>query len=193
MDKFKFLKELLRCDRSIRRFDNTRRISRTTLENIISLTRYCASGRNLQPLRYKLITDAKDCSRLFPALAWAGYYQDWAGPSENERPTAYIIQTLDTELTNNPLCDDGLNLQAITLGATALGLGACIIKSFNLEMIRTVAEIPDRYRPLYIVALGYPTEHVCLKEMSPDGDYKYWRDENDNQCVPKRSIKDLIL
>ncbi len=191
--KFNILRELLETNRSVRRFDTSRSIARDTILKLVELTRYCASGRNAQPIRYRIIDNADSCNRLFPLLAWAGYYTDWSGPSETERPVAYLIQCLDTEITANQLCDDGLQLEAITLGATALGLNACIIKAFNAGKLSEEMDLPARYRPLYVVALGYAAEKTRIVEMPADGDFKYFRNTADEQCVPKRSLKELII
>ncbi|HKJ40907.1 MAG TPA: hypothetical protein VKA27_02390 [Sunxiuqinia sp.] len=45
---------------------------------------------------------------------------------------------------------------------------------------------------IQVLALGKSAEKVVLEEME-NGDYKYWRDENDEHHVPKRSLDDLIL
>lgn len=193
MDKFEILTALLAADRSVRRFDGSRTIDRGTLTELVALTRLCASGRNAQPLRYRLVTDAEEKARLFPALAWAGYYKDWDGPEEGERPAAYMVQCLDTELGSDCLCDDGLQLQAITLGATAKGLSGCIIKAFNHRKVVEALSIPERYQPRYVLALGYAAEKVKLVELGPDGDFKYYRDSEGTQCVPKRDLDTLII
>lgn len=193
MDKFLLVKELLERDRSVRRFDASRGIGADMLKNLVGLTCLCASGRNLQPLRYRIVSSADECARLFPSLAWAGYYKDWAGPAEGERPTAYLVQCIDTELAADCLCDDGLHLQAITLGATALGLSGCIIKAFNKAKLVEAIGLPERYKPLYVLALGYAAEEVKLVGIGEDGDYKYYRDADDAQCVPKRSLSEILI
>lgn len=190
---FDAIKELLIKDRSIRRFHQDKPIHEEKLRALVELTRYCASGRNAQPLKYKIIHTAEDCATIFPTLAWAGYYTDWSGPSQGEQPTAYLIQCLDTSITKNPLCDEGLQLQAITLGAAAMGIGACIIKSFNVQVIREAFDIPEHLDIAYILALGYPSETAKIVNLDSDGSYKYYRDETDCQCVPKRNLESLIL
>ncbi len=183
---------LLLADRSVRRFKSDIEITRELLERLVGLTRYCASGRNLQPLRYRIVDCPKEKDAIFPLLKWAGYYTEWDGPELSQRPAAYLIQCLDTDLTESCLCDDGLNLQAITLGATALGLGACIIKAFNTPALAEVLDLPEQLKPLYVLALGVPAEETKIVPMT-DGDYKYFRDEADAQCVPKRSLEELII
>lgn len=192
MDKFEILRELLLSNRSIRRFDNSRKISHSELMEMVSLTRYCASGRNLQPLRYRIVDSEDECAALFPALAWAGYYKDWDGPVPEERPVAYLVQCLDTDLTETPMCDEGLQLEAITLGASAKGIHGCIIKAFNMEKVKEVLSLPQNMKPCYVLALGYPAEIAQIVDIK-EGDYKYYRNEADEQCVPKRPLSELVI
>lgn len=190
---FDILRSLLERDRSTRRFKTGISIPDDTLKEIVSLTTLCASGRNLQPLRYRLVTDADERDRLFPSLQWAGYYKDWDGPEEHQRPSAYIVQCLDTRLTKALLCDDGLNLQAITLGAIAKGISSCIIKAFNAVAVSEALSLPDCFKPLYVLALGVADEKVRIVPMRQDDDYRYYRDDTDAQCVPKRSLDDILI
>lgn len=189
---FNEFKELLKEDRSVRRFHELQRITDETLENLVELTRYCASGRNLQPLKYRICSDPKECGSLFENLKWAGYYGNWS-PAPGERPAAYLLQCLDLSLTDNPMCDEGLQLQAITLGARALGIGCCIIKSFNKKVIAEQLNIPQNMDIRYVVALGYPAEETIITDMDSNGDIKYYRDSSDRQCVPKRPLSSLII
>lgn len=193
MTEFELLSKLLKSDRSVRRFDQSRKIDRATLADLVELTRFCSSGRNLQPLRYRIVADSEECARMFPALAWAGYYKDWDGPAEGERPVAYLVQCLDTELAANCLCDDGLQLHAITLGATAKGISGCIIKAFNKSVLSEALALDKRYEPRYVLALGYAAETVRLIDMQPGDDFKYYRDENSVHYVPKRPLSELII
>ncbi len=192
---FDFLRNLLVQDRTFRRFDASRKIDDTTLQQLVELTRYCASGRNLQPLKYRLVSDEHELDLLFPTLKWAGYYSDWDGPEPAERPTAYLVQCLDTRYGENCLCDDGLQLQAITLGATALGLRCCIIKSFNLKEVSQRLQLLESMKPRYVVAIGYPAEEVVLEDMdgSEDASFKYYRDDQSRHHVPKRPLEELII
>lgn len=193
--KFEILKGLLKKDRSYRRFDENQIIDKKELLNLVDLTRYCASGRNLQPMKYYITNDRSVCDKIFPLLKWAGYLIDWEGPSEGERPTAYLIQCLDTNLTKNYLCDDGLQLQAITLGATAEGLGCCIIKSFNVPKIKEILNLPDYLEPLYVIAIGKPIEKVVIENMEnkENDNIKYYRTSDGVHHVPKRTLNDLLI
>ena len=189
------IKKLLIANRSVRRFDASRPVSFETLENLVDLCRYCASGRNIQPLKYRIVHTPEECDLVFPHLKWAGYYTDWDGPSKEERPVAYLIQYLDTEISADCLCDDGLQLEAITLGATEKGIGACIIKAFNPTAVSEALDIPGHLKPRYVLALGYPVEKIQLVDMdeSTPESYKYYRLPDSTHCVPKRPLSSLII
>ncbi|MDE6256617.1 MAG: nitroreductase family protein [Muribaculaceae bacterium] len=195
MVTFEEFRNLIRSNRSYRRFDQSRPIKKEELEKLVELTRYCASGRNLQPLRYRIVSDVEECARLYPALKWAGYYQDWDGPAEGERPVAYLVQCIDTELTENCLCDDGLQLEAITLGASVLGIHGTIIKAFNEAVVREALDLPEKYKPLYVLSLGYPAEEVILEDTdgTAEADIRYHRDARGKHIVPKRPLNELII
>lgn len=195
MTSFDALKTLLERDRSVRRFEQRQPIGHDTILRLVSLVRLCASGRNLQPLRYRVVETLEECESVFSTLKWAGYLNDWDGPEEGERPAAYLVQCLDTRLTEHLLCDDGLQLQTLTLGATALGLGCCIIKAFNSPELSKVLALPEYLKPLYVLALGYPVEKVVLEttDGSLDADIRYWRDDKGVHHVPKRPFTELLV
>ena len=192
---FEELRKLMQSARTVRRFRGDKPVSVETLEGLVELTRYCPSGRNAQPLRYVIVTSADMRARLYPLLKWAGYFKDWDGPEEAERPAAYLVQCLDTEFGPNCLCDDGLQLEAIELGMRTLGLGGCIIKAFNAPETAKLLGLTDRYQPRYVLALGYPAEEVVLEEMDgTDGaDFKYFRTADGVHHVPKRPLSELII
>lgn len=187
--------ELLKSNRSYRRFNESKAITDSTLQQLVGLTRYCASARNLQPLRYRIVSSQKERDAIFPALRWAGYLSEWEGPASGERPSAYLIQCLDISLTTNCLCDDGLQLEAITLGASALGIHGCIIKAFNVPEIIAALQLPEQYKPLYVLALGYPAEKVVVTDTdgSHDADIRYYRTADSTHIVPKRPVSELII
>lgn len=192
---FESLRELMKSNRTVRRFREDKEVGEEILLRLIELTRYCPSGRNAQPLRYAIIKSEEDRKKIFPLLKWAGYFKDWDGPSEGERPSAYIIQYLDTRYGKDCLCDDGLQLEAITLGMHTLGLAGCIIKAFNSIELSHIFNFGEQFIPRYVLALGYPVEEVKLEDMSgkEDADYKYYRSSDGIHHVPKRPLSELIL
>lgn len=187
------IEELIRRNRSYRRFHQDVPVSAEILRDLVNLARLSASGANLQPLKYILSSDPETNARIFPHTRWAGYLKDWAGPDEGERPAAYIIILGDTEIRSSFGCDHGITAQSIMLGATEHGLGGCILGALDRSALREAMDIPERYDILLALALGKPKETVVLEEIGPDGDVKYYRDESGVHHVPKRSLEELIL
>lgn len=186
-------KDLVLKNRSYRRFQEDDPINRDVLEELIELARTTPSAGNKQPLKYFLSSDRNTNGLIFPNLAWAGYLPEWPGPSEGERPSAYILMLGDTEISQGYNFDNGIAAQTILLGATERGLGGCMILSFQREKIREALKIPARYEILLVIALGRPKETIVIEPVGSDGDIKYWRDSEQRHHVPKRSLKELII
>jgi len=74
------LKDLILKTRTYRRFNESHKIDNSTLEGFVDLARLSASGANRQPLKFLLYNTPKECEKVFPFIAWAGYLLDWAGP-----------------------------------------------------------------------------------------------------------------
>jgi len=187
------LEDLVRKNRSYRRFYQDVPVDLETLRALVNLARLSASGANRQPLKYIVSCEPGTNARIFPHTRWAGYLKDWPGPAEGERPAAYIVILGDTEIRKSFGCDHGIAAQSIMLGATERGLGGCIIGSIDRSGLRQVLGIPDRYEILLVLALGKPREKVMLEEVGPDGDIRYYRDADGVHHVPKRSLDELIL
>lgn len=186
-------RDLVLKNRSYRRFDSSAAIERTTLEDLVDLARQTPSAANRQPLKYILSYGAQRNAAVFNTLSWAGYLQNWGGPVEGERPTAYITIVLDREISTNAGCDHGIAAQTILLGAIERGLGGCMLGAIQHDSLRQVLQIPTRYDILLVIALGVPIEVVELEEIKEDGDIKYYRTSNGVHHVPKRSLRDIVL
>lgn len=185
------VEELIAKNRSKRRFNQKEEVSVDTLRSLVNLARLSPSAGNLQPLKYILSNEPRKNALVFSCLAWAGYLKDWPGPSEGERPSAYIVILGDTEIAKNFGCDHGIAAQSIMLGATELGLGGCIIGSIIKDLLGQLLNIPSRYEILLVLALGKPIETVVVEELKDD--IKYWRDKEGAHHVPKRPLADIII
>jgi len=185
--------DLVRDNRSCRRFHQNHKIALETLKELVNLSRISASGANLQPLKYILSCDSKTNADIFSALAWAGYLKDWPGPAEGERPTAYIVVLGDTGITQDVGCDHGIAAQTIMLGAREKGLAGCMLGSINRKLLREILDVPEHLKILLVLALGKPKEEIVLETLEPDGSIRYWRDSEGVHHVPKRKLEDIIV
>ena len=187
------IRDLIIKNRSYRRFFEQVAVEPQTLRELIDLARMSASGGNCQPLKYIISCDPQKNALIFPNLAWAGYLEDWPGPCEGERPTAYIIILSDTKVSKSCGCDHGIAAQSILLGATEKGLGGCIIGSVQREKLTGALNIPSACEILVVLALGKPKETVVMETAQPNGDIRYWRDSEGIHHVPKRPLDDIIV
>lgn len=185
--------DLIRGNRSYRRFYENEPVSLDTLKWLVNLARLSASAANLQPLKYLLASDPAKNAAIFSCLAWAGYLKDWPGPAVGERPAAYIVILGDREISQNFGCDHGIAAQSILLGAREKGLGGCMLGSIQRDRLREILSIPEKLEILLVIALGKPKEQVVLEETAPGESIKYWRDAQGVHHVPKRRLEDIIL
>jgi nitroreductase len=193
MEDSMMLKDLVAKNRSYRRFYQDVAIDCEVLKELVALARLSASGANKQPLKFMLSCDPDTNALVFPLLGWAGYLKDWPGPVEGERPSAYIIVLGDTDISPSVGCDHGIAAQSILLGATERGLGGCMMSSVQREKLREALDIPSRYEIALVIALGKPKETVIVETVGPDGNIRYWRDDEGRHHVPKRPLDELIL
>jgi nitroreductase len=177
----------------VRRFYEDRAVDRQALVELIDLARLSASGGNKQPLKYILSCAASMNARIFSCLGWAAYLKGWPGPREGERPAAYIVILGDTAIRADCDRDLGIAAQSIMLGASAMGLGGCMLDSINRGELRRILEPLHGLEILLMIALGTPREEVVIETVGPDGDIRYWRDAEGVHHVPKRRLEDIIV
>ena len=185
--------ELVKENRSCRRFYEDHAVETETLKEFVNLARMSASGANLQPLKYILSCDPRKNAEIFSCLAWAGYLKDWPGPREGERPAAYIVVLGDTSISESAGCDHGIAAQTILLGAREKGLGGCMLGSIDRDALRASLNIPAQLKILLVIAIGKPREQVVLETVDEDNSIRYWRDNEGVHHVPKRKLEDIIV
>jgi nitroreductase len=185
--------DLIKKNRSCRRFDETHAVTLKTLNELIDLGRLSASGANLQPLKYVLCCDPAKNAEIFSCLGWAAYLKDWSGPAPGERPAAYIVILADTDISRDAGCDHGIAAQSILLGARDRELAGCMLGSIQRDKLKKVLDIADRFQILLVVAIGKPVETAVIETVGADGSVYYWRDAAGVHHVPKRALDDIIV
>lgn len=188
--------DLLKKNRSYRGYDDSFRIDRSMLEELIDCTRYTASSVNIQPLKYFAASEPETVALIQPLTHWAGKLKELHLPREGHRPTAFIVICQDMSVSDSPTMfqrDIGIAAQTILLAATEKGLGGCMIGSFEKNTLKKALSLPEKIEPMMVLAIGKPDETVLLTEVGPGGSTDYYRDENDVHFVPKRALKDILL
>lgn len=191
------LRDTIAACRSYRRFDESARIGRELLESWVDGARLAASSGNAQPLRFRIVSDERECAEVFACCAWARALPDWDGPKPGERPGGYIVVCCDRDRSLADaftFWDEGIAAQTIMLQAAEAGFGGCIVGSFKKRGVAEALGIDaERFRPDLVLALGRPAEKVRLEAAAPDGPTAYWRDDEGVHHVPKRPLADVVL
>ena len=187
------VKELVKRNRSYRRFNEERSIDEPTLRDLLDLARLTPSAMNRQPLKYILSCGAETNARIFATLSWACSLKDWDGPQEGERPAAYIVVLVDKELNPNAGNDIGIAAQTILLGAVEKGLGGCMLGAIGRPALKKALDIPEGLDIGLVIALGEPVEKVVLEDAEPGSPVTYYRDPDMTHHVPKRTATEIIV
>ncbi len=177
--------------RTIRRFLQ-RPIEVKLLKQLIDYGRVAPAGNNIQPVEYIIVTSDEQRAALFSMVRWAASLpKEMRTPEEGKRPMAYLIVLVNTKIKKNAQMDVGGAVENILLGAANHGLGTCWMGAIDRKKIQKHFEIPSHYEVSHVISLGYPAEKST---MEPHEDsFKYWKDEEGNMHVPKRSLEDVIL
>lgn len=182
--------EAITSRRTIRRFKQEP-VREEDLLKLVDCARLAPYGANLQPLKFKLITDAALIKELYPLTKWAGYL-DWE-PAENERPTAYIAVLNDTKIkpTANTECDSGAAAMSMILEAQELGLATAWLGALQRDEIKKLLKLDESLDVTYLLAIGYPAQ--TGKTVAMKDSIKYYHDDKGNVRVPKRTLGEVLV
>ena len=189
------LKELLIKNRSCRAYDESYRVSREELLDMVDCARFAPSSINLQPLSYRLVYTPEELALVQPLTRWAGLLPEVELPPKGQCPTGFIVICQDTEKFGPKerfLKDVGICALAIQLRAGEMGLAGCMIGSYDAKKLKEALNIPEKTEPLLVVAVGKSAEECRLTEVQGDST-RYYRDENNIHYVPKRALEDIVF
>lgn len=185
--------ELVRKNRSYRRFFENEPLGEDLLTEWISLARLTPNGANKQAIRYVLSSQKETNEKIYAQLGWAGYFPDWDGPAPGERPGAYIILLQQASCKAGSPYDIGIAAQTILLAAVEKGYGGCMLGNIHREELKKDLQLAEDLEILLVLALGKPKETVVIDDISPGENIRYWRERDGTHHVPKIKTEDLIL
>jgi len=190
------LRELVEKNRSYRGYDSSRKVSREELLELVDMTRYVASGINLQPLKYVLAWEEEKVAAIQRLTKWGSALKHMTLPQQGKCPPAFIVICHDTTLrpgADSAQVEMGAMAQTILLGAVERGLGGIMIANFSAPAMKEALDLADHLEPRLVLAIGKPDEVVKIVPVGADGSTIYYRDENDVHYVPKRDLKDIVV
>jgi nitroreductase len=139
--------DVLRTRRSIRRYAN-KAIPDAVLREILGAAQHAPSAANRQPYHFIVITDA-ELKRALSKGLWNRFVK--AAP-------VTIVGCADTNgLTGKwAVIDTTIALQNMVIAAWSLGVGSCWIGDFNEPGVKAKLHIPEKWRVVALLTLGYP-------------------------------------
>ena len=190
------IKDLVVKSRSYRGYDESRKVSREELLELVDCARFAPSSVNGQPFRYLMVYEKEKVDRLQALTGWARALPDLKLPHPGKCPTAFIVICQNTEWDDNLnryLRDVGAVAQTMLLAAAEKDLGGIMIGNFSPERVAQAMDLPETIVPMLIVAIGRPDEKIVLTEIENGQSTKYYRDEQDVHYVPKRKLEDIVI
>jgi nitroreductase len=143
MDTF----DVLHKRRSVRAYTGES-IPRSHLEIIVDAGRMAASGSNLQPWVFIVVTNAGMISKLSMAAAWM-------------KNAAAIIAVVMDPSSRWWLEDGSAAVQNMQIAATALGYGSCWLEGrtrAHEDELKQLLGIPEDRRLMTLLPVGVPVE-----------------------------------
>lgn len=144
--------EAVQVRRSVRSYQPTP-VPEDKLLKVLEAGRLAPSAENIQPWHFIVVRDPEKRKKLAKAR-WAGFLAE--APvvivgcgNEKASPRWYAV-------------DVAIAMQNMVLTATAEGLGTCWVGSFNEKEVKELLRIPDEYRVVAMLALGFPREKTDL-------------------------------
>ena len=143
--------QAIRERRSVRQYQS-RLVEEEILMEIMEAARLAPSGHNRQNWRFILVRDRGQISSLAAA----------AGQSFiNTAPAVIAGVSLDPD--HMMRCevpayavDVAIAMTNISLAAVAKGLGTCWIGSFSQDQVQKALGVPQKYKVVELMTLGYP-------------------------------------
>jgi len=144
------LLDVILSRRSIRRYEN-KDISEEVLQQILETGRQAPSAANRQPIHFVVVNDHDTlkilCDTLFSRFV-------------KYAPVAIVgCADIKSLLTGKwAIVDTTIAMQNMVIAAWTLGIGSCWIGACDEEKVKELLKIPDKWKVVALVTLGYPAE-----------------------------------
>ena len=161
--------------RSIRHYKN-QTVPNNLLEKVLEAGRLAPSAKNIQPWHFIVISD-EDVRNQFAKWRYSSFF--------TESPVIIVgcADISNEKVRKWSIIDVTIALQNMVIAAHALGLGTCWIGCFEEPEASQTLGIPDNYKIVAMLSLGYPDyqpgtpRKKLLKEIVS---YEKWSQEQDD-------------
>lgn len=146
--------EAIEKRRSVRAYQN-KLIPEEKLKKILEAARLAPSARNSQPHKFIIVKDPQ----LIKKIAKEATKYSFIG----EAPVIIVAVALNPDyvmssgVPAHPV-DIAIAIDHMTLIAVEEGLGTCWIGGFYQDKIKQILNIPEKYKAVILLPLGYPAD-----------------------------------
>jgi nitroreductase len=159
--------ELIKTRRSVRQYKD-KEVSEDDLLKVLEAGRWAPSAVNRQPWHFVVVKDKSIRDQLSKSPF---------AEQISQAPISFVV-CADESRSRWAQIDCALAIENIMLEAHSLGLGTCYVGGFNEERVKEILEIPERWKPIGIITLGYPKKvkkssiRLPLEEISSENTFK---------------------
>lgn len=144
--------EAIKARRSVRKFEQ-KQIPDEVIAKILEAGRLAPSASNYQPWHF-IVVKSPEKKKVLSQGRYAHFLTETpvviAGCGDARKsPRWYAV-------------DVTIALQQMVLAATEEGIGTCWIGSFDEEPVRECLKVPDGFRVVAMLAMGYPADKLDL-------------------------------
>ncbi len=134
-----------------------KKVEKEKLTRVLEAGRLSPTAVNKQPLEYIVVSDQGLKDRIIEA-----YPREWI----KSAPTIIVV-TLDHSKAwvrrdgkDHGDIDGGIAIGHMTLAATDLGLGTCIVCHFDNKMVQETFDLPSDIEAIALLPIGYPKDDI---------------------------------
>jgi nitroreductase len=163
------LKRALLERRSVRQFSE-RPVEKEHLQEMLTAGIWAPTAGNIQPWLFFCVTDEErihDIQVVSPGMLGNPHALICICSDQNR-----AFERAGKGGKTLALMDCAMAAQNIMLRAYDLGLGTCVIRSFNQTAVRELLEAPDHVLPELLITIGYPG--ASNQKPTRDMDLVYW-------------------
>ena len=151
--------DLILNRRSIRRYE-AKDIPEDVMKQILEAGRQSPSAVNKQPIHFMIVKD-HELAKKFSNLPFNSFIKD---------APAVVVGCADIKslLTGKwAVVDATIAIQNMVIAAWALGVGSCWIGAFDEKKVKESLKVPDKWKVVALLTLGYPAEQPTPRKKKP--------------------------
>lgn len=152
------LVDVILSRRSVRRYQK-KEIPRDAMDKILEAGRQAPSAMNRQPWHFIVVTSNESKKEL----------SKWLFTKHIKDSPVTIVGCAKTGFLDRKwsIIGTSIALQNMVIAAWALGIGSCWIGGFKEDKVKELLEIPDKWKIVALVTLGYPDKIPHVKRKKP--------------------------